>query len=142
MRRVVEISVRYATRGIKLEVDRSPKGAREVRVHGRRIDALDRLYLAMRGVRVEAWLSRDTVPVGGKGQGYVVVHGSEMLSGLRVSCGARAADPVRQPIRRGHRTHLPLQHPWPGGHVRKYLLNIGDIERLIQIKTSFTCQVP
>ena len=88
-----------ATRGIKLEVDRSPKGAREVRVHGRRIDALDRLYLAMRGVRVEAWLSRDTVPVGGKGQGYVVVHGSEMLSGLRVSCGARAADPVRQPVR-------------------------------------------
>ena len=58
-----------ATRSAPVGAARSPTSAREDRVRGRRLDALERLYLAMRGVRLEAWLRRDAVPVGGQGTG-------------------------------------------------------------------------
>ena len=122
-----------ATRAVSVADARSPASARKVRVHGSRLDALDRLYLAMRGVRVEAWLSRETVPVGGQGKGHVVVHGSELLSGLRVRCGAQTADPVRQPVRQTPFDDRPRSKPKTAGgaaSARQKLLQDSSVDKV------------
>lgn len=70
-------------------------------VHGERLAArhaaLQKLYLALAGVSAELWLEREDVPRGGQGKGYVVVHGHERVTDLKVRCGGNEAEVVRQP---------------------------------------------
>jgi len=63
------------------------------------LDALQRILLALENVRVEVWLERDTVPVGGKGKAYVVVHGHERVSNLMIRCQGNAASVINAPVR-------------------------------------------
>ena len=72
---------------------------RRAHVLRRRSLALQRLYVALCGVRVETWLRRDEVPMGGRGRGYVVVHGHERVTDLEISCDGEDAQPVRLPVR-------------------------------------------
>ncbi len=69
------------------------------RVWRRRADAVQRLMLAMKGVRAEVWLDREVVPRGGLGKGYVVLHGHEQVQDVRVRSGDREGAVVRQPVR-------------------------------------------
>ena len=69
------------------------------RVWRRRADAVQRLMLAMKGVRAEVWLEREAVPRGGLGKGYVVLHGHEQVKDVRVRSGDREGEVVRQPVR-------------------------------------------
>ena len=71
-----------------------------IAVFARRADALQRLYLAMVGVSAEVWLDREDVPRGGVGTGYVVVHGHDLVSNLKVHCNGKDAEVVTQPQRR------------------------------------------
>jgi len=88
-----------ALRKVKMEVRFGPNVSRKVRIHSNRLEALDRLYLAMRGVRVEAWLDREAVPRGGEGKGYAVVHGHELVTNLRIHADGGNATLVTQPVR-------------------------------------------
>ncbi len=72
---------------------------RRSRVWRRRAGAVQRLMLAMRGVRAEVWLEREAVPRGGRGKGYVVLHGHEQVQDVRVRSGDRDGEVVRQPVR-------------------------------------------
>jgi LmbE family N-acetylglucosaminyl deacetylase len=72
---------------------------RAARVWRRRARAVERLMLAIKGVRAEVWLAREDVPRGGDGKGYVVLHGHQQVTGLRVSSGDREGDVVRRPVR-------------------------------------------
>ena len=72
--------------------------------HGQRLHeryaALAKIYLATTGISLEAWLTRDGVPRGGEGKGYVIVHGHEQVTELKVTCNGRIADPVKRPVNR------------------------------------------
>ena len=72
--------------------------------HGQRVQqryaALAKIYLATAGVSLEVWLDRDGVPRGGEGKGYVVVHGHEQVTELKVTCDGRIAEPVKRPVTR------------------------------------------
>ncbi|MBL9077218.1 MAG: PIG-L family deacetylase [Planctomycetes bacterium] len=61
--------------------------------------ALDRVLLALSGVRIETWLDGDEVATDKDGRIHVVVHGAEKVQDLKVSCGDRAGEPVTQPVR-------------------------------------------
>lgn len=64
-----------------------------------RLDALQRILLALANVRAEVWLERETVPLGGKGRANIVVHGHEKVKNLTVSCEGAAGKPVNAPVR-------------------------------------------
>lgn len=87
-------------------------------VHGQRMveyhNDLAMLYLATVGVSAEVWLDRQTVPRGGRGKGYVVVHGHERLKDLKVTCGEVAAQPVRRPVGRNPANGPPRAAPSSG----------------------------
>lgn len=87
-------------------------------VHGQRLvqyrEDLSRLYLAASGISSEVWLERQTVPRGGDGKGYVVVHGHERVSNLKVTCGGEAAEPVRRPVGRNSANGPPRAAPSSG----------------------------
>ena len=82
-------------------VEQAEKSSRRrwSQVWGRRADALQRLMLALKGVRAEVWLEREEVPRGGLGKGYVVLHGHAQVKDVRVVSGAREGAEVRQPAR-------------------------------------------
>ncbi|MFT4840963.1 MAG: LmbE family N-acetylglucosaminyl deacetylase [Planctomycetota bacterium] len=86
--------------------------------HGERLghyhQQLAKLYLAESGVSAEVWLGRQTVPRGGSGKGYVVLHGHERVTDLLVTCGGRAAEPVRQPVGRNPANGPPRAAPSAG----------------------------
>lgn len=73
--------------------------ARRLGAKFRQADALRRALLALANVRVEVWLERDEVPVGGEGKANVVVHGAERLQNLKVVCGSNEAKPVQVAVR-------------------------------------------
>ncbi|MEZ6037974.1 MAG: PIG-L family deacetylase [Planctomycetota bacterium] len=98
--RAVEIELRMARalrERVAADLER-PGALRQVKLLHRRCVALQRLYLAMRGVRIEAWLADDELALGGWGTGYVVVHGHELLQNLEVRCDGEPAEPVRLPV--------------------------------------------
>ena len=64
-----------------------------------RIEALQRVLLALANVRAEVWLERDEVPAGGSGKAFVVVHGCEHVQELVVQCGGVDAVPVQAAVR-------------------------------------------
>lgn len=64
-----------------------------------RIDALQRVLLALANVRDEVWLERDEVAVGGLGKVFVVIHGVDRVQGLVVKCGDTEAEPVQAAVR-------------------------------------------
>jgi len=90
-------------------------------VFARRADALQGLYLAMAGVSAEVWLAREDVPRGGRGTGYVVLHGHQRVSNLSVQCAGRDAEPVTKPVQQtpfddsARRTPKLPKPPLPGG---------------------------
>lgn len=60
--------------------------------------AASRALLALANVRVEVWLQRDSVPVGGEGRAYVIVHGHQHTADIEVACQGRAGQPVNAPV--------------------------------------------
>ncbi|MGK0302211.1 MAG: LmbE family N-acetylglucosaminyl deacetylase, partial [Planctomycetota bacterium] len=86
--------------------------------HGERVgqyyQRLSKLYLAASGVSAEVWLGRQTVPRGGRGKGYVVVHGHDQVSNLKVTSGGTAAEPVRRPVGRNPANGPPRAAPSSG----------------------------
>jgi len=86
-------------RGALLEQAANAGDRRMRRVWRRRADAVQRLMLAMKGVRAEVWLEREEVPRGGLGKGYVVLHGHQQVRDARVRSGDREGAVVRQPVR-------------------------------------------
>ncbi|MCB9877662.1 MAG: PIG-L family deacetylase [Planctomycetes bacterium] len=89
----------------------TPRALRQARLLFRRSVALQRLYLAMRGVRIEAWLTDDELALGGWGTGYVVVHGHELLQDLQVRCDGASAEPVRLPVQPTFFDDVPTPKP-------------------------------
>jgi LmbE family N-acetylglucosaminyl deacetylase len=79
-----------------------------------RADLLQRLWLALAGVRIEAWLERDVVALGGQGKAFVVVHGVDRLRGLKVRCGEVEAEPAEVPVRATMFDGLPAPIPGSG----------------------------
>lgn len=75
---------------------------------------LQKLFLAESGVSAEVWLERQTVPRGGRGKGYVVVHGHEHVTNLKVTCRGAAAEPVRRPVGRNPANGPPRAAPSSG----------------------------
>lgn len=73
----------------------APDGRRRAVVLRRRADAAQRLLLALHGVRVEAWHPDRTIPFGGVGRAYVVVHGHERVTDLAVRCGDAVGEPAQ-----------------------------------------------
>ncbi|MFY9341353.1 MAG: PIG-L family deacetylase, partial [Planctomycetota bacterium] len=83
-----------------LRADRwSPATRRRASVLRLRQDALERVVLAITNVRVEAWLDRDEVALGGNGKAMVVVHGHERTGQIKVRCGGAAGEPVQVAVR-------------------------------------------
>jgi len=93
-----------------------------------RAEVLQRLWLAMAGVRIEAWLEREVVAVGGQGKAYVVVHGVERLRDLKVSCGEIEAEPAQVPVRATMFDGLPAPIPGNGATVAE-----GEIRPATQL---------
>lgn len=79
-----------------------------------RAEVLQRLWLALAGVRIEAWLEHDVVAIGGQGKAFVVVHGVERMENLRVRCGELEAEPAQVPVRATMFDGLPA--PIPGNN--------------------------
>jgi len=75
------------------------KAVRGGSVAAQRTRALQRVLLALANVRAEVWLERETVPLGGEGKAYVVLHGHEKVTGLKVTCEGAAGDPMNVPVR-------------------------------------------
>jgi LmbE family N-acetylglucosaminyl deacetylase len=72
---------------------------RRARLLRQRCGALERVLLALANVRVETWLERDQVPLGGNGKAFVVVHGHERVQRLAVRCGDGVGEQVQTPVR-------------------------------------------
>jgi len=105
---------------------------RRAQVLRRRTQALQRLFLALHGVRVETWLDRDEVPLGGVGKGYVVVHGHELVTELEITCDGDDAQPVRLPVRQtpfDDRPRTPRVPTRPGTPPTDENGDAGDGER-------------
>lgn len=92
-------ALRLAISSTNSDSSRAGASAAEVARARHRGEKMRQLYVAMAGVSVEAWLSREDVPRGGQGKGYVVVHGHQQVRNLKVSCNGVAAEVVRQPVR-------------------------------------------
>lgn len=84
---------------------------RDIAAFERRAAAIERVMLAIKGVRAEVWLEREEVPRGGDGTGYVVVHGHERVENLSVVSGGRVGALVRQPVRQTPFDDRPRQKP-------------------------------
>lgn len=84
---------------------------RERLVWRRRAAAVQRLMLALKGVRAEVWLEREEVPRGGLGKGYVVLHGHAQVEDVRVRSGDREGVVVRQPARQTPFDDRPRSKP-------------------------------
>ena len=82
-------------------------------------EALERIHLALAGVRLEAWLEREDVPVGGDGVVAGVLH-SDSFDDLQIRCGERVGEEVTAPVRAMVFDGLPVTPaigttPAPGG---------------------------
>lgn len=91
-------SIRTELDGVVHDLGR-PGALRRARVLHRRAGELERVLLALAGVRAEVWLERETVPVGGEGKAFVVVHGVERLQDLTVACDGVVATPTASAVR-------------------------------------------
>ncbi|HZN39886.1 MAG TPA: PIG-L family deacetylase [Planctomycetota bacterium] len=65
----------------------------------RRAEALERILLAIANVRAEVWLEHETVPAGGQGKVFVVVHGVDRTKDLSVQCDGVEATPELATVR-------------------------------------------
>jgi LmbE family N-acetylglucosaminyl deacetylase len=74
-----------------------------------RIDALQRAWLALHGVRCELRLERDEVPFGGAGKVFVVVHGQEHVADLSVVCDGNQATAAQVVVRTSFADGPPVQ---------------------------------
>jgi LmbE family N-acetylglucosaminyl deacetylase len=77
----------------------APGAIRRAKVLWRRCKAVESVLLALANVRVEIWLDKEQVALGGGGRANVVVHGHERLQKLEVRCGGEPAEPVQAGIR-------------------------------------------
>lgn len=115
---LMQMSVEARKRAIMLAISgvkaTSPFSAK----HGERLvhyqQKLSKLYLAASGVSAEVWLKRAAIPRGGRGKGYVVVHGHERVTNLKVTCDGQAAEPVRRPVGRNPANGPPRAAPSSG----------------------------
>ena len=64
-----------------------------------RCEEVEAVLLALANVRIETWLDKEEVPLGGGGRAYVVVHGHERVQKLAVSCNHEPAEPVQGAVR-------------------------------------------
>ncbi|MEC8653711.1 MAG: PIG-L family deacetylase [Planctomycetota bacterium] len=94
-------------------VEQAEKSSRRrwSQVWRRRADAVQRLMLALKGVRAEVWLEREEVPRGGLGKGFVVLHGHAQVTDVRVVSGSRQGAEVRQPARQTPFDDRPRARP-------------------------------
>jgi LmbE family N-acetylglucosaminyl deacetylase len=60
---------------------------------------LERVLLAAANVRIETWLERDEIAIGGKGRVNVVVHGAERVTDIRMEAEDGVGEPVTAPVR-------------------------------------------
>jgi LmbE family N-acetylglucosaminyl deacetylase len=81
----------------------------------RRAEALERILLAIANVRAEVWLENETVPVGGQGKVFVVVHGVARLKDLSVQCDGVEATPVQATVRPTPFDGMPRAAATPAG---------------------------
>ena len=65
----------------------------------RRRAALQRVLLADQGVRVEAWMDAEEVPLGGQGKINLVVHGYERVRDVQVACEAGTVELAKPAVR-------------------------------------------
>jgi LmbE family N-acetylglucosaminyl deacetylase len=84
-----------------------------------RIAALERVLLALAGVRAEVWLDSDEVPWGGSGKAYIVVHGVQNVQDLVVRCAGVDATPAQAPVRNTPFDGVPaaIANGGPGANV-------------------------
>jgi LmbE family N-acetylglucosaminyl deacetylase len=115
---LMQMSVAARKRAIMLAISgvkaTSPFSAK----HGERLvhyqQKLSKLYLAASGISAEVWLERSAIPRGGRGRGYVVLHGHERVTNLKVTCDGQAAEPVRRPVGRNPANGPPRAAPSSG----------------------------
>ncbi len=96
----------------------------------RRMDIANRVLLALANVRIESWLERETVPQGGRGKAFVVVHGVERVADVEVACDGEIGQPVEVPMRVTPFDGLPAP-PANAGDSSAAPPNGGDIEPVV-----------